>query len=168
MSGEGGATVSAGDSKGFWRRWIVEPLQAQLVQGISPESLGWTTGAGVTLGIFPLFGVRGWICLFIGWLFRLNQPVLHLFKSLCYPLHLALLLPFVQGGQRLFGKPPLAISLTMFEESFDRGGWEFLREFGAIMLRAGVAWLLVAPVLLVMVRLVVTPLLRRMKFAKSR
>ncbi len=168
VSGENLESITAGSSKGFWRRWIVEPLRVQLVQGISPESLGWTIGTGVTLGVFPLFGVRGWICLLAGWLFRLNQPVLHIFKSLSYPLHLALLLPFVQFGQWLFGNPPLAISVTLFEESFDRGFGAFLREFGGIMMRAGVAWLLVAPVLLVVLRLVATPVLRRMKFARKR
>lgn len=167
VSGENEEMARVGLSKGFWRRWIVEPLRMQLVQGISPESLGWTIGVGVTLGVFPWFGVRGWICLCVGWLFRLNQPVLHLFKSLSYPLHLALLLPFVQFGQRLFGKPPLEISVTMFEESFGRGFGEFFREFGWIMLRAGVAWLLIAPVLLIVLRLVATPVLRRMKFSRK-
>ncbi len=167
VSGENVETIMAGSQKGFWRRWIVEPLRAQLVQGISPECLGWTIAAGVTLGVFPWFGVRAWICLFVGWLFRLNQPVLHLFKSLSYPLHLALLLPFVQFGQRLFGEPSLKISVSMFEESFSRGFGAFLREFGWILLHAGVAWLLVAPVLLVVLRLVVTPLLRRMRFANK-
>jgi uncharacterized protein (DUF2062 family) len=168
VSGENVEPTTAGSSKGFWRRWIVEPLRTQLVQGNSPERLGWTIGAGVALGVFPWFGVRAWICLFVGWLFRLNQPTLHLFKSLCYPLHLALLLPFAQFGQRLFGEPQLAISMTMFEESLSRGFGTFLHEFGGIMLRAGVAWLLVAPAMLVVLRLVVTPLLRRMRFAGAR
>ena len=168
VSGENVERIKTGSQKGFWRRWIVDPLRAQLVQGISVECLGWTIAAGVTLGIFPLFGVRAWICLFVGWLFRLNQPVLHLFKSLSYPLHLALLLPFVQFGQRLFGEPPLEISMKLFEESFNRGFGAFLQEFGGILLRAGVAWLLVAPVLLVVLRLVATPVLRRMRFSRSR
>lgn len=168
VNGENEQTIMTGSPKRFWRRWVVEPLRAQVVQGISPERLGWTIGAGVTLGVFPLFGTRGWICLLAGWLFRLNQPVLHIFKSLSYPLHLALLLPFVQFGQWLFGRPPLEISVMMFEESYHRGVWEFLREFGGIMLRSGVAWLLVAPLLLVVIRLVATPVLLRMKFARSR
>ena len=168
VSGENVEANMTGSPRDFWRRWIAEPLRVQLMQGISSESLGWTIATGVSLGVFPLFGTRGWICLLAGWLFKLNQPILHLFKSLCYPLHLALLLPFVQFGQRLFGEPPLEVSLTMFEESFNRGFWVFLHDFGGIMLRAGVAWLLVAPVLLVVIRLVVTPLLRRMRFARPR
>ena len=168
VNGEIVEIIIPGSRKGFWRRWVTDPLGAQLVQGISAECLGWTIAAGVTLGIFPWFGVRAWICLFVGWFFRLNQPVLHLFKSLCYPLHLALLLPFVQFGQRLFGEPPLEISVSMFEESFNRGFGEFLREFGWILLHAGVAWLLVAPVLLIVLRLVATPVLRRMRFSRVR
>ncbi len=168
VSGENGKVIMAGRHKGFWRRWLVEPLRAQLVQGISPERLGWTIAAGVTLGIFPWFGVRAWICLFIGWLFRLNQPVLHLCKSLSYPLHLALLLPFVKFGRHLFDEPSLEISVSMFEESFSRGFGAFLREFGWILLQAGVAWLLVAPVVLVVIRLVATPVLRRMKLGRER
>ncbi len=156
-------TTQEGAGKpGLWKRWIVMPLVGQLKQGISPDKLGWTIGAGVTLGICPVLGTRAWLCLLAGWWFRLNQPVLHSFKSLVYPLHLALIIPFIQLGQRLYGKEPLRISLEILKGSIGEGAANFWGEFGWVILRAASAWLLLAPLLLVLLKLIVTPLLRRM------
>ena len=150
-------------SSGFWRRWLVAPLKAQLVQGTSPERLGWTIAAGVALGVFPVFGARAWLCLLAGWLFHLNQPILHIFKGLCYPLHLILLIPFLQMGQKLFGQSTLELSVDALKESFREGIGSFLQDFGWILLHGAAAWLLVAPLMLIAVRLAATPVLKRLQ-----
>lgn len=146
---------------GWWRRWVVSPVLAQLKQGISPEKLGWTIGVGVTLGIFPIIGTRAWLCLLAGWWFKLNQPVLHSFKSLVYPLQLALMIPFIQLGQRLYGKEPLRISLETIRSGLAADAMGFWRDFGWIILRAASAWLLLAPLILLALKAVVTPILRK-------
>lgn len=149
-----------GEKPGLWRRWVVRPVVQQLKQGTSPDKLGWTIATGVTLGIFPVFGIRGWVCLFAGVLFKLNQPLLHTFKGLMYPLHLALVIPFIQMGQWIYGRPPLHISLDALKNEVERGLWPFWQEFGWVVLRASTAWLLVAPVLLLLVKELVSPALR--------
>lgn len=146
---------------GWWRRWVVNPVVGQLKQGISPDKLGWTIGAGVTLGIFPILGTRAWLCLLAGWWFKLNQPVLHSFKSLVYPLHLALMIPFIQFGQRLYGKEPLRISLETIRAGLAEDAMGFWGDFGWAILRAASAWLLLAPLVLVILKMVVTPVLRK-------
>lgn len=160
----GGDEENADDTGGrlsWWRRFVVEPVVGQLRQGISPDKLGWSIGAGVAIGVFPVWGTRAWICLLVGWLFKLNQPVLHGFKSLFYPVQMLLIIPFIQMGQWIYGKDPLRISAGMLKESFSAGAGDFWREFGWVILRATTAWVLVAPVVLVILKWVVTPLLRK-------
>jgi len=152
---------TAGRKPGWWRRLVIDPVLGQLKQGISPEKLGWSVGTGVAIGIFPVWGTRAWICLLAGWLFKLNQPILHGFKSLLYPVHVLLLIPFIQLGQRILGKPPLKISVEYLKGEMAEGAWSFLREFGLVLLQAGLAWLLVAPFSLFGLKWIVTPLLRK-------
>ncbi len=147
--------------RGWWRRWLWDPVVGQLKQGISPDKLGWTIGAGITLGVFPVLGTRAWLCLLAGWWFKLNQPVLHSFKSLVYPLHVALIIPFIHLGQWLYGKEGLRLSFEFLRTQFAEDPWGFWQEFGWIILRAASAWLLVAPFVLVAVKFAVTPILRR-------
>lgn len=147
----------------WWKRWVTNPILAQLKQGISPEKLGWTIGAGVTLGIFPILGTRAWLCLIIGWWFKLNQPVLHAFKSLSYPLHVLLIIPFIRMGQWLYGQEPFRLSFEFLRAEFTRDPWGFWKGFGWVILRAASAWLLVAPFAIIIIRLIVTPILRHMK-----
>lgn len=151
---------SDGKKPGLWRRWVVKPIVQQLKQGTSPDKLGWTIGTGVSVGIFPVFGIRGWICLFAGVFFKLNQPLLHTFKGLMYPVHLALIIPFIQMGQWIYGQPSLEISLDALKNEVEKGIWPFWQEFGWVVLRAATAWLLVAPLLLVIVKWLVAPALR--------
>lgn len=145
-----------------WRRWLADPLLDQLKLGTSPQKLAWTIAAGMTLGIFPVLGTRAWLCLVTGLIFKLNQPVIHTFKSLVYPLHLLLIIPFIQLGQRLFGKPALALTLDGLKKHFEGGYAAFCHEFGWIILRAATAWLLVAPVLLIVVKCCALPLTRKL------
>ena len=156
------STGTNGRKPGFWQRWVVQPLVQQLKQGTSPDKLGWTIGSGVTLGLFPIFGTRGWLCFIAGVVFKLNQPLLHTFKGLIYPLHLATIIPFIQMGQWIYGKEPLRISIDVLKDEFELGFGVFLHDFGWVILRAATAWLLVAPVILILVKWITTPALRRL------
>jgi hypothetical protein len=151
-----------GEKPGWWQRWIVRPLVRQLKQGTTPAKLSWTIASGITLGIFPVFGTRAWLCLAAGAAFKLNQPILHTFKGLMYPAHLALIIPFIQFGQRLFGRAALDLSVDSLKREAAAGWWEFFQEFGGIILRAATAWLVVAPFLLLALKWLLTPAIKRL------
>lgn len=136
------------------------PIVAQLRQGTSPSKLAWTTSTGITLGLLPFPGARGWICLWAGIRFRLNQPLLHTFKGLVFPLHLSLIIPFIQAGQWMFGKDPVPLTVEGLEEMMATGTWSFIKEAGAVLLRATAAWLVVAPVLLFALWAAAAPVMR--------
>jgi hypothetical protein len=145
-----------------WKRWLIDPLKNQLTRGIAPDRLGWTIAAAVTLGIFPIMGTTSLVCFLFGAAFKLNQPVLHAFKTLVYPLHLALILVFIRAGQWLHGDPLLALSIPQMLVRFQADPMQFARDFGLAAWRGVTAWFIIAPFLAVAVKFSVTPLLRRM------
>ena len=153
--------ATGSEKPGFLRRWLVDPVIGQLKQGTSPDKMAWTIGAGVGLGICPLLGTRGWLCFLGAWWFKLNQPVIHAFKSLAYPAHLALIIPFIQLGQWIYREPPLRITLGSIRTRVAEDAMGFLHDFGWVVLRAASAWLLVAPLVIVILKFILTPVLRK-------
>ena len=124
----GEAAISPRES--WWRRWLVAPVVAQLTVGISPERIGWTIALGIVLGVFPIMGSTTLISLLVGWILHLNQPVLHVFKTLVYPLHLALILVFIRLGERLYGVPLIAFSIPQMIAKFKADPLLFAQDFG--------------------------------------
>lgn len=149
--------------KSWWRRWLVEPVRAQLTQGASPERLAWTIALGVVLGVFPIMGSTTLVCFVVGWALKLNQPVLHVFKAVVYPLHLGLILVFIHMGERMFGVTPLSLSIPQLLERFQADPMGFARDFGMAAVHGVVAWAVVAPPAAWVVRTAVLPVLRRLR-----
>ncbi len=145
------------------KKWIVEPLRAQLSAGASPDKLAWTVAAGMTLGVFPILGSTTLICLIAGWALRMNQAILHVFKALVYPLHLALILPFIRLGERLIGAPMITLSIPQLLARFKTDPLQFAHDFGMAALHGVSAWLLLAPVMAVIIKRSITPALRLLR-----
>lgn len=145
-----------------FRRWIVEPIINQLRRGISPEKLSWTIALGVTLGIFPIMGSTSLVCFIAGYLLKLNQPVLHLFKALTYPLHLALILVFIRLGQQLNGVPPIKFSIPQMLAQFKDDPARFARDFGMAALYGIEAWAIAAIILIPLLRMICLPPLKKL------
>lgn len=157
------ANSSDADRQPWWRRWLIRPVLHQLSAGGSPDRLAWTIAAGVVLGIFPIMGSTTLLCLAAGWLFGLNQPVLHVFRAVVYPLHLALILVFIRMGERLYGANLIAFSIPQLVGRFKDDPLRFASDFGLAAWHGIAAWLLVSPLLLILIKLAVTPLLRAAK-----
>lgn len=147
-------------STSWWRRRLLAPVVAQLSKGTSPNRMGWTIALGVVLGIFPIMGSTTLLCLLVGWMLRLNQPVLHVFKILVYPLHLALILVFIHLGERLYGVPLISLSIPDLLGRFKADPLQFARDFSMAAWHGVSAWLLVAPIIAVLIKILTTPGLR--------
>ena len=152
----------------WWRRWLVAPVVAQLKVGISPERIAWAISLGVVLGVFPIMGTTTLVCLVAGWLLRLNQPVLHVFSNLVYPLHLVLILVFIRLGEHLYGAPRMSFSLPQLLGRFQDDPLQFARDFGMSAWYGVSAWLLVAPVAALLIKLAVLPILRQLTVSLKR
>ena len=141
-------------------RKIVLPLLALLRMGATPEKLAWSLAIGVAVGINPLVGTTTLVCLAIILLFRLNTVAGQLANHLMYPLEIALFVPFMRAGERLFHTGPLPIvSKEIFRMArtapiqTTKLLWEW--EWHAL-----VAWAIVAVVITPVLALLFTPLLR--------
>jgi hypothetical protein len=151
----------------WWRRWLVAPVKAQLTQGISVERISWTIALGMVLGVFPIMGTPTLVCLLAGWAFRLNHVVMQVFKEAVYPLHLALILVFIRLGERLCGAPLISFSIPEMLARFKADPLGFASDFGMAAWHGVVAWLLIAPVALVLIKWVATPVVCRIAASKQ-
>lgn len=145
-----------------WRRWMLDPVLAQLRQGISVERIAWTIAFGVTLGMFPLLGTTTLLCALVAWALKLNQPIMHAFNWIVYPLHLATIPLFIRLGERLYGAPPVTFSLPKMLAAFRADPMQFGRDFGMAAWHGISAWLLIAPFAVLLIKLILTPVLKQL------
>ncbi|NJM36825.1 MAG: DUF2062 domain-containing protein [Akkermansiaceae bacterium] len=146
----------------WWRRWLVRPIINQLTAGISVDRISWSIALGSVLGIFPILGSPTLICLFVGWIFRLNHAILQVFKELVYPLHLALILVFIRIGEYLCGAPQTSFSIPQLIEKFHNSPIQFGKDFGMTALYAVIAWMVIAPFSAILIKVTVMPLVKRL------
>lgn len=149
-----------GTLRKYWRRWVSEPVMNQLKNGGSPERLAWAVAVGCTVGIFPVMGTTTVLCLLAGWALKLNHIVLQVFQHLVYPLHLALILVFIRLGERLHGVPEIPFAIPELVRRFHHDPLQFAADFGMAAWHGVVAWLLIAPVILLGIKALATPALR--------
>ena len=152
----------------WWRRWLVTPVVTQLKVGNSPEKISWTIALGVVLGVFPIMGSTTLVCLLVGWILRLNQPVLHVFKTVVYPLHLALILVFIRLGERLHGVPLISFSIPELVGKFRDDPLQFARDFGIAAWHGVSAWFLIAPFAALLIKVSILPVLRKVAVSLQR
>lgn len=143
-------------------RWVIRPIVNQLKQGTSPEKLSWSISLGFTLGIFPIMGSTSIVCFIAGFLFKLNQPVLHLFKTFTYPLQLALILVYIRLGQMLNGVPLIKFSIPQLLVRFKDDPAQFARDFGMAALHGIEAWAISAIFLIPVLYFISVPILKKL------
>ena len=78
---------------------MIDPIAAQLTQGITPEKIALTLAVGSALALFPILGTTTLLCLLAGILLRLNQPIIQMVNALCTPLHLPVIYCHGQAGR---------------------------------------------------------------------
>jgi hypothetical protein len=138
-------------------------LIAFLKTGITPERLALSIGLGIALGLVPALGTTTLLCTLAAFLFRLNLPAIQLVNYFVYPLQLALLIPFIRAGEWLFGIESLNLSFELIQRMMKADLWETVISLWDATLRAVVVWLLIAPVIVALVYLIMTPLLKKLK-----
>jgi len=152
---------------GFWQRRIVQPVVAQLTQGITPDRIALTLGVGLACGVFPFLGFTTALCFVVAAALRLNQPLIHVVNQLLWPVQLALIPVYVRLGAALFGPAPLPFDPHEVAHVFVASQREFWSRFGLMGLQALAAWLLSLPLLVGGVWLVARPILRRLASARA-
>jgi uncharacterized protein (DUF2062 family) len=75
---------------------------ACLRQGISPRRLALTLVLGFVIGCIPLVGLPTALCAVLAFAFRLNQPAIQAANYLAMPFQVALIVPLLRLGSKLF------------------------------------------------------------------
>ncbi len=151
---------------GFWQRRIVQPIRAQLTQGITPDRIALTLGVGLACGVFPFLGFTTALCFVVATALRLNQPIVHVVNQLLWPVQLALIPVYVRLGATLFGAEALPFDPQEASRVFLASPREFWSRFGLMGVHAFTAWLLSLPLLVGGTWLVARPILRRLASAR--
>lgn len=144
----------------FFQRRIVAPIAAQLTQGVTPEKIALTLALGGALSVFPILGSTTVLCGLAAVAFRLNQPIIQLLNWFCYPLQIALLIPFYRAGEQVLRREPVPLSISLLLERFKADFVQFLKDFGMVAVGGIVVWAILAPLAIAIVYYGTRPALR--------
>ena len=140
----------------------VLPILALLRMGATPRSLAWSIAVGLLIGINPIVGTTTLFCLAAALSFRLNVVASQIANHAMFPLELALVIPFIKLGSRVFHTAAMPLSPHMFLQAartapiaLTRQVW--LWEWHALML-----WAAISVVAVPLIALALIPLLERM------
>jgi uncharacterized protein (DUF2062 family) len=146
----------------FWQRRVIQPILAQLTQGVTPDRIALTLGVGLACGLFPFLGFTTALCFVVAWLMRLNQPIVHVINQLLWPVHLPMIAVYVHLGERLYGARAMPFDPEEVSRIFFESQREFWARFGLMGLHAFTAWLISVPLIVGIVYYAARPLLRRL------
>lgn len=126
---------------------IRNTITGALKQGWSRSSVCWSTAWGVTIGLFPIYGVTTATLGLLGVVWKLNHAVMQAFNYLIAPLKFALIIPYIRLGEWLFQTDtPFRLSIPEFTRRFQAAPLDTLGEFAMTFVHAISAWALSVPI----------------------
>jgi uncharacterized protein (DUF2062 family) len=144
----------------FLQRRVIDPVVAQLTQGITPEKIALTVSIGSTLAMFPIFGTTTLLCLLVGIFLRLNQPIIQAVNYLCTPVHITFFWYSLRWGERLFGVAHSKLEFRVMARLLRDDPLRFMHDFWVTVVHACVVWAVLAPFWAVAVYYTLLPILR--------
>jgi uncharacterized protein (DUF2062 family) len=117
-----------------------------LKQGWSADAVCWSGAWGLTIGLFPIYGVTTATLGLIGLIWKLNHAIMQAFNYLASPLKFLLIIPYIRLGEWLFQTDtPFALSIAEFSGHFKQAPMETLGEFAMTFVHAICGWLVTVP-----------------------
>jgi uncharacterized protein (DUF2062 family) len=156
----GDSKKTGGVKRSFLRRRLVDPVLALLRQGVTPEKIALSLALGIILGVFPVLGSTTILCAAAALILRLNLPAIQLVNYFVYPLQLALLIPFMRIGEKIFRAQPIPLSLPQLIAKVHANMWGSIQELWVTTVHAMAAWVLICLPAAALIYLILTPLLR--------
>jgi uncharacterized protein (DUF2062 family) len=147
--------------KDWLQRRIVDPLRALLLQGISSDRLAMCVAIGVVVGNIPILGISTILCTGIALVFRLNLAAIQVVQAAMAPTQLLLIIPFVRLGESLLRAPHQAVSIDAGRALTAQGVGRAVTVLWDAIVHAGIAWLLVAPLAIVVFYKLLAPVFAR-------
>lgn len=130
--------------------------------GATPRKLAWSIAAGVVIGINPLIGTTTILCLAAAGCFRLNLVASQIANHAMFPLELALVIPFLRLGARVFHTAQMPLSPHLFLLAARTAPIALTRQLWLWEWHALVLWAAIAVLFAPLLALALTPLLRRL------
>jgi uncharacterized protein (DUF2062 family) len=152
----------------FWQRRIVAPLAAQLTQGITPEKISLSLALGSLCAFFPILGAATPLCLLVGAVFRLNQPVIQVVNAVTAPLYPFAVFGMIRLGALLLGAPLAGHDPAALAGAFRSDPVAGLRRLAPLAGHALVGWALLAPAWVAAVHFLLVPVLRALAARRLR
>jgi hypothetical protein len=122
--------------------------------GRTPRQLSLTLCLGTATGIMPLLWGTTILAALLAAIFKLNQAAMQAVNYLCYPLQIALFIPFCQLGAYLFPWGPAVSAAVLtgalhgkFGAALGLIAWASLRALGAWLITVPPATLIIYPLL---------------------
>ena len=145
----------------IYRRGVL-PILALLRMGATPRSLAWSIAAGLLIGINPLIGTTTVLCLAASFSFRLNVVASQIANHAMFPLELALVIPFIRLGSRVFHTAAMPLSPRLFFQAARTAPIALTRQLWLWEWHALVLWAAISVVAAPLIALALTPLLQRL------
>ena len=145
----------------LYRRTVL-PILALLRMGATPRTLAWSIAVGLLIGINPLLGTTTILCLAIASGFRLNVVATQIANHAMFPFELALVIPFIRLGSRVFHTAPMPLSPHLFLTAARTNPLALTRQLWLWEWHAFLLWLAIAIIAAPLLALALTPLLRRL------
>lgn len=131
----------------LFRCRVLRPLLRLLRGGVTPRRLAWSLALGMVIGINPSVGLTTLVVIMLAWVFGLSQLASQIGSHVVAPLHLLLLIPFIQLGVHLFHTGGLPMNRRQIEH-LSRHPWRLFHEIWKWEWHALVVWGIAAAVLL--------------------
>jgi len=145
----------------FWQRRLIRPVRTLLTQGVTPDKIALTFAVGTACSLLPFLGFTSLLNLGVGLWLRLNQPILQTLNQLLGPLQLGLILVYVRIGEKIWGAPPIPLSVSTLIHSFRDNPAAFLQRFGWTGVHAATAWLISVPMIIGSLYYFLRPVMRK-------
>ena len=141
------------------RESIARKLTTWLRQGVSPRRLALTLALGFAIGCIPVVGIPTALCTLLALSLGLNMPAIQAANYVMTPVQVALIVPFVRLGMKLFAFGPRT-GLNA-HALLHASPLATLSLMGGLAGKAVLAWLLIAIPAVALMTLMLTVLLRQ-------
>ena len=109
----------------------------------------------------PILGISTILCTVIALAFRLNLPAIQIVQAAMAPTQLLLIIPFVRLGEWILRVPNQPLSIKEGLDIVAQGAGHAIVVLWDAILHAGFAWILVAPIAVLLFYKLLTPVFER-------
>ena len=151
----------------FFRRRVIAPFRALLLQGVTPDKIAMSIAIGLIVGIFPVMGTTTVLCTAAAAVLRLNMVAVHTVHYAMTPVQLLLIIPFVRVGEHVVGAAPQPLTISEGMALLAQGVVHAVVVLWSAIVHAIVGWIVIGPIAIAVCYYAFRWLLQRTALARS-